>query len=154
MKSEPIDPMVDVIIRHPRERKSKCSLEPLRGRGDLLFLTASPQLCFDATGYILLDPSAPCLSTADQQLPLLLLDSTWKLLPALLKCVSGEPLRRALPPSIRTAYPRVSKHGTDPANGLASVEALFAARYIQRRCVQGMLLHYYWREAFLKAFNS
>jgi pre-rRNA-processing protein TSR3 len=154
MKSVLIDPLADVIIRHPRERKSKCSLEPLRGRADLIFLTASPQLRFDATGYILLDPSAPCLCAEDQHLPLLILDSTWKLLPKLTSCIAGEPVRRALPDSIHTAYPRASKDGSDPNNGLASVEALFAARHIQRRSVHGILQHYHWREAFLKALPS
>jgi pre-rRNA-processing protein TSR3 len=55
----------DVIIRHPKERLSKCSLEPLRGRDDFVFHTARAGFSFDATGYILLSVNAPVLSEGD-----------------------------------------------------------------------------------------
>ena len=50
----------------------------------------------------------------------------------------------------RTAYPRVSKQGTDPDNGLASVEALFIAYLILGRPTVGLLDHYRWAEEFLR----
>jgi len=50
----------------------------------------------------------------------------------------------------RTAYPRVSKHGTDPENGLASVEALFVAHHLLGRPTDGLLDHYRWAEEFLQ----
>jgi pre-rRNA-processing protein TSR3 len=50
----------------------------------------------------------------------------------------------------RTAYPRVSKPGTDPDNGLASVEALFVAYHILGRPTEGLLDHYRWAEEFLR----
>jgi pre-rRNA-processing protein TSR3 len=50
----------------------------------------------------------------------------------------------------RTAYPRVSKRGTDPDNGLAPVEALFAAYHVLGRPTEGLLEHYRWREEFLR----
>jgi pre-rRNA-processing protein TSR3 len=50
----------------------------------------------------------------------------------------------------RTAYPRVSKQGTDPDNGLASVEALFLAYHLLARPTQGLLDHYRWAEEFLR----
>ena len=142
----------DVIIRHPREKKSKCSLEPLRGRHDLRFLTATPDFSFDATGFLLLSIDAPVISSEDADLPILLLDSTWRLLPRLEACLSGEPVRRSLPASLQTAYPRISKTGVDPPRGLASVEALFAARLLQGRSTGGLLDHYHWRVAFLRQF--
>ena len=145
--------LVDVIIRHPRERKSKCSLEPLRGRPDLRFCTAHRGFRFDATGYILLALGAPVLSAEDAAFPLLLLDSTWRLLPALESALEGQPLRRSLPASLVTAYPRVSKISPDPARGLASVEALYAARRLQQRPVNGLLDHYHWRAPFLAQFG-
>ena len=49
----------------------------------------------------------------------------------------------------RTAYPRVSKLGTDPDNGLASVEALFLAYWILGRPTEGLLDHYHWAAEFL-----
>lgn len=142
----------DVIIRHPKERKSKCSLEPLRHRNDLLFLTARPGFTFDATGMILLALDAPVLSPDDHPRPLLLLDSTWRLLPRLQACISGEPVLRSLPQSLKTAYPRISKTHPDPARGLASVEALYSARLLQGRPLSGLLDGYRWRDAFLAQF--
>lgn len=144
--------MRDVIIRHPKERKSKCSLEPLRNRSDLLFLVASPELRFDATGYILLDVDAPPLTAEDGIFPLLLLDSTWRLLPQLQSCVQGNPMARSLPAGIKTAYPRRSKVSADPEAGLASVEALYAARLLQGRSTLDLLDHYHWKSAFLSQF--
>ena len=142
----------DVVIRHPRERKSKCSLQPLRGRPDIRFFTAVSGFSFDATGFILLQVGAPVLSAADAQLPLLLLDSTWRLLPRLEAALAGTPVPRSLPPTIRTAYPRASKITPDPPAGLASVEALYAARRLQCRPLQGLLDHYPWRDLFLAQF--
>lgn len=149
-----METLQDVIIRHPRERKSKCTLEPLRDRPDLCFLTARPGFTFDATGLILLSVDAPVLSAADTFSPLLLLDSTWRLLPALMAAVRGQPVLRSLPPTLRTAYPRVSKTYTDPARGLASVEALYAARRLQARPVDGLLDDYHWRDAFLAQYEA
>ncbi|QYY36175.1 hypothetical protein [Ruficoccus sp. ZRK36] len=54
-----------VVIRHPKERLSKCSLEPLRGRPDLVFFKAKPGLRFDATGFVLLHVEGEVLSAAD-----------------------------------------------------------------------------------------
>jgi pre-rRNA-processing protein TSR3 len=49
----------------------------------------------------------------------------------------------------KTAYPRVSKLGTDPDNGLASIEALYLAYHILGRPTDGLLDHYRWAEQFL-----
>ncbi|NDV62023.1 hypothetical protein G0Q06_06155 [Puniceicoccales bacterium CK1056] len=143
----------DIVIRHPRERKSKCSLQPLVGRPDLRFETARPGFLFDATGYVQLHLDAPVLSSADAGLPLLLLDSTWRLLPRLEACVTGSPVLRSLPDSLVTAYPRVSKTSDDPARGLASVEALYVARRLQGRTTSGLLDQYYWKDDFLAQFD-
>lgn len=140
---------MDIVIRHPKERKSKCSLEPLRGRADLCFYTARPGLQVDATGYVVLAADGEEISAADSGRPLLLLDSTWKLLPALQHCVIGSPELRRLPLWLETAYPRRSKDGSDPANGLASVEALYAARRLLGRRDDSLLEQYHWRDAFL-----
>ena len=71
---------------------------------------------------------APPLTPADGERPLLVLDATWKLLPAVERAVSGAPVRRSIPRDVLTAYPRVGKTFPDPLGGLASVEALFIAR--------------------------
>ncbi|MGC6455955.1 MAG: hypothetical protein ACON39_02375 [Coraliomargaritaceae bacterium] len=136
------------IIRHPKERRSKCSLTPLEGRGDLEFFRARSGWRFEASGYTVLGLNAPVLSEADAERPLLLLDSTWRLLPQLESCLVGEGVRRSLP-SVPTAYPRVSKVTEDPLGGLASVEALFLARLLIGQRDDSLLEGYYWRKDFL-----
>ena len=143
----------DTIIRHPKERLSKCSLQPLVERKDLKFIKAKQGLVLDATGFILLDPNAPEITADDAPAPVLLLDSTWQLLPDLLKCISGTPILRSLPQSIKTAYPRVSKLFEDPHNGLASVEALYLAKKILGHDDPTLLDHYHWKDEFLAQFK-
>jgi hypothetical protein len=41
--------------------------------------------------------------------------------------------------------------GTDPDNGLASIEALYLAYHILGRPTAGLLDHYHWADAFLEA---
>ncbi len=137
------------IIRHSRERRSKCSLTPLEGREGIRFLRATAGLCFDMSGHTVLGLDAPELSEADQGRPILLLDSTWRLLPQLERCLLGEGVRRSLP-YVETAYPRVSKLKADPLGGLASVEALFFARYLIGKRDDSLLDEYHWKDVFLE----
>lgn len=141
-------PRIDVIIRHPKERRSKCSLTPLEGRKDLSFYKAREGWEFDATGYTVLGLGAPLLSPSDAGRPLLLLDSTWRLLPQLEAGLVGEGVRRSLP-AVQTAYPRVSKIAEDPMGGLASVEALYLARLLLGERDDELLQDYYWRDGFI-----
>ena len=117
------------IIRHPKERRSKCSLTPLEGREDISYYKARDAWSFDVTGFTVLALGAQELSADDAGRPLLLLDSTWRLLPQLEACLRGEGVRRTLP-AVATAYPRVSKIAEDPHGGLASVEALYFAKLL------------------------
>ena len=139
-----------VIIRHPRERLSKCSLTPLEGRDGYEFLTWSKELVFDASGYTLLGVNAPPISEADRGRPLLLLDGTWRLLADIEQCVVGNPVRRSIPPGVVTAYPRVSRYGTDPDGGLASIEALFVAKALLGEWEPSLLAEYRWGDSFLE----
>jgi pre-rRNA-processing protein TSR3 len=138
----------DVIIRHPRERRSKCSLTPLEGREDLTFFKAREGWEFDPTGYTVLALDAQILSGDDAQRPLLILDSTWRLLPQVEACLSAGAVRRSLP-AATTAYPRMSKIDKDPMGGLASVEALYLARLLIGARDDTLLDDYYWRDSFL-----
>ncbi|MDR1816694.1 MAG: hypothetical protein LBR07_00595 [Puniceicoccales bacterium] len=143
-----ISPIPTTVIRHPSERLSKCSLTPLHGRPEITFLSAAGEFRFDATGFILLVVDAPPLTAADAGHPLLLLDSTWRLLPKLLRRIDGAPVARSLP-AVPTAYPRRSKIAEDPAGGLASVEALYLARRLLGDDDPSLLAAYHWREPFL-----
>lgn len=141
------------IIRHPKERRSKCSLTPLEGREGLRFLKAREDWHFDASGYTVLALDAPVLTREDADRPLLLLDSTWRLLPQLQSCLVGEPVARTLP-AVATAYPRVSKIAEDPFGGLASVEALYFARLLLGDRDDSLLNDYYWKSEFLKNLHG
>ena len=141
-----------VVIRHKKENFKKCSLTPLEGRSDISFLL-STDLVYDATDHIVLAVDAPLLSDRDHG-TLLLLDATWKLLPQLESCLRGQPIYRSLPRDILTAYPRKSSDGSDPSNGLASVEALFIARLIMGDRDESLLEQYYWKDDFLRLLPS
>ena len=117
------------------------------------FLKARRGWEFDVTGFTVLALDAPQLSAADAGRALLLLDSTWRLLPQLEACLIGEGVRRTLPP-IATAYPRVSKIDQDPRGGLASVEALYLARLMLGERDDSLLDAYHWRDLFLENLHK
>lgn len=137
-----------IIVRHPNENPRKCSILPLRGRPDLRFLTYPVNDPPPLDGYVRLAAEGPELSPADAACGLLLLDGSWRWAGVMNRAFPDVPPRALL--AWRTAYPRVSRQGTDPDNGLASVEALAAAYHILGRPIEGLLDHYRWREDFLK----
>jgi pre-rRNA-processing protein TSR3 len=142
---------VDIlIVRDPKEPTKKCSLTPLRGMAGLRFVSVRGSLRVEAGRRLWLHPEGELLSAADRGGDLLLIDCSWRKLPAMAKHVDGELLRRRLPPLV-TAYPRRSKVAEDPAQGLASVEALYAAVAILEGPRPELLGKYRWAEAFLAA---
>ncbi len=137
-----------VIVRHTHENPRKCSVMPLRGRPDVLFLTYPVKERPLLEGYVRLAAEGPLLSPSDADKGILLLDGSWRWAAAMTR-----DFQDVLPRSLhgwRTAYPRVSKLGTDPDNGLASIEALFVAYHLLGRSVSGLLDHYHWAEEFLR----
>ncbi len=136
-----------VIVRDVHENPRKCSVLPLRGRPGLVFLTwplATPPL----EGYVRLAAEGPELSAADADRGILLLDASWRWAGKMERDFVDVPPRSLQ--GYETAYPRVSKLGTDPSNGLASVEALFLAHHILGRPTEGLLDHYRWAREFLE----
>lgn len=137
-----------VIVVHPREKRSKCSVEPLRGRDDFIFWTFPDRGTEPIDGYIQLGLCGDELSVADANSGLLVLDGTWRLAERM------EPFFREVPvrtlPAWKTAYPRVSKLFEDPGAGLATIEAVFAAHTILGRDTSGLLDDYFWADQFLQ----
>ncbi len=148
-----MSPIPTTVIRHQKEKISKCSLRFLHERPEMTFLRNKPGFAFDATGFTLLAVDAEPLSLADAGRPLLLLDSTWRWLPQLLACVHGAPVRRSIPGDVRTAYPRVSKVFEDPQQGLASIEALYLARKLLGDDDPSLLDGYHWKDDFLRSLQ-
>src|SRR5438552_9672916 len=137
------------IVRHTHENPKKCTVLPLKGRADLVFLTHPVRQRPDLCGYIRLAAEGPPLSEADAACGILLIDASWRWAEAMTRDYLDVPPRSLQ--GYHTAYPRTSKQGTDPANGLASVEALFLAYHILRRPTEGLLDHYRWAAEFLRA---
>ena len=139
---------ITIIVRHPRERVQKCSVWPLRERSDLLFLQYPVQSLPDLTRYVRLAVDGPPLSPADAESGLLLLDGSWRWAEVMTKAFAYVPPRSLS--GWKTAYPRVSKMYEDPAEGLATVEALYLAHHILGRPTAGVLEFYRWGEEFLR----
>jgi pre-rRNA-processing protein TSR3 len=99
--------------------------------------------------YVRLAADGPALSLADADHGILLLDASWRRADAMTRAFEHVPARSLH--GWKTAYPRVSKQGTDPDNGLASVEALFLAYHLLGRPTDGLLDHYHWAREFLIA---
>jgi pre-rRNA-processing protein TSR3 len=137
-----------VIIRDAHENPRKCSILPLRGRPDLRFFTHPARGLPDLSGYVRLAAEGPALSAADAGRGLVLLDGSWRRAGGMGRDFADVPPRSLS--GYRTAYPRTSKRGTDPDNGLASVEALFLAYHLLGRPTAGLLDHYRWAEEFLR----
>lgn len=137
-----------VIVVHPRERRSKCSVEPLRSRQEFIFTTYPNPVPVELSNYVRLGIGGPIISPADADRGLLLLDGTWRWA-AKMEAAYEHMTVRSLP-VIQTAYPRKSEVFEDPAEGLATIEALYAAMKLLGRDTSGLLDQYYWKERFLE----
>lgn len=139
-----------IIFRHRKENLKKCTLEPLREKKDLHFLTYPKNPLPPLDGYILLSIDAPPLSSEDKNFGLLLVDATWNYAQKMIESIKQPLITRSLPSSLKTAYPRRQDDCPDKERGLASIEALYAAYAILERDTSGLLDHYHWKDAFLK----
>lgn len=139
-----------IILRHRRENLKKCSLRGLEKREDFRFFTYPQDSLPLMPSTILLKMGAPPLTREDRLLDLFLIDGTWQLAALMEKSIPQGFVERSLPNHFRTAYPRRQTHCPDPETGLASIEALYIAFFILGRPLDGLLDHYYWKEAFLK----
>ncbi|MCP3919163.1 MAG: DUF367 domain-containing protein [bacterium] len=138
-----------LILRDPRESAKKCSLTPLRGTPGIEFREYRHDRRVDASGRVLLSPDGEELSAADADCGLFVVDCSWRRVPSLMRTVEGEPKPRRLPPLV-TAYPRKSSTFEDPGEGLASIEALYAALVLLGRAAPELLADYLWADEFLR----
>jgi pre-rRNA-processing protein TSR3 len=136
-----------IIVVHPREKRSKCTVEALRGRDGFVFWTFPDRGAEPIAGYVRLVMKGPMLSADDANRGLLVLDGTWRLAHRMDKFFYDLPSRSL--PAIETAYPRLSRITPDPSGGLATIEAIYAAyRHLGRSC-EGLLDSYHWAAEFL-----
>ncbi|MBL8862731.1 MAG: DUF367 domain-containing protein [Planctomycetes bacterium] len=148
--STPALRVLDVLIlRDPRESAAKCSLTPLRGHPGIRFLSWKHDRRFDVGTRVLLHADGEEITPADAGRPLLLIDCAWRRVPTLLATCDGELALRRLPRLV-TAYPRRSRTFQDPEQGLASVEALYAALALLGRPSPELLEGYRFGLEFLR----
>jgi pre-rRNA-processing protein TSR3 len=136
-----------IIVRHSKENPRKCSIVTLRDRPGIVILNYPVKDTPDLRCYVRLAAEGPELTAADAPAGLLLLDGSWRWAAVMTRAFQHVPPRSLH--GYKTAYPRVSKQGTDPAHGLASVEALYIAHRILGLPADGLLDHYHWRDEFL-----
>ena len=137
-----------IFVVHPKERRSKCSVEPLRGRDGFVFWKFPRRGPEPLDGYFRHGLGGPQLTTADAPNGLLILDGTRRYAATMERDYANIPIRSLGP--WQTAYPRTSKLFEDPAAGLATIEALVAAYAQMGRPMDGLLDRYQWRDDFLK----
>jgi pre-rRNA-processing protein TSR3 len=136
-----------IIVVHPKEKRSKCSVEPLRGRDGFRFWKFPARGPESLAGYVRVGLGGPQLTPAQHGVGLLFLDATWRLADRMAEEFPELPVYSLA--AWETAYPRTSKLFEDPSGGLATIEAIFAACIQTGRSTAGLLDAYQWREEFL-----
>ena len=137
-----------IIVVHRAEKRSKCSVEPLRNTGGFVFWRYPKRGTESLEGYVRLGLGGPQLSPADRDQGLLLLDGSWRWAAKMEKSYQDVPVRSLGP--WQTAYPRQSRVFADPEEGLATIEALYAALCQMGRRADRLFDSYYWGEHFLQ----
>lgn len=137
-----------IVVVHPREMRAKCTVEPLRGDPRFKFWTFPNPGPEPLDHYIRLGLGGTIISPADASRGLLVLDGTWRLASRMERSFERVELRSL--PTIQTAYPRRSKIFVDPAEGLATIEAIYAAYHLMGRSTEALLDAYRWKDEFLR----
>jgi pre-rRNA-processing protein TSR3 len=136
-----------IIVVHQKERRSKCTVEPLRGHQGFELVKFPLKSPLRLQGYVRLGLGGKLLSAEDREAGLLVLDATWRLAAKMEAEFADIPVRSL--PAWKTAYPRVSKLTADPEQGLATIEAIYLAYHLLGRTTAGLLDQYRWKEEFL-----
>ena len=140
-------PPPTILVVHPKERIRKCTVAALRGREGFVFWKYPNRGPESLAGYVRLGIGGPLLSEDDAESGLLVLDGTWRWAEKMEADFADLPVRSL--PAWETAYPRSSKVFEDPAGGLATIEAIYAAYTQLGRETDSLLDHYLWAEEFL-----
>jgi len=136
-----------IIVVHPKEKRSKCTVEPLRSREGFRFWKFPARGGERLAGYVRIGLGGPLLTPELRPNGLLFLDATWRLADRMSADFAELPVYSLL--AWETAYPRTSKLFADPSGGLATIEAIYAAYVQTGRNPAGLLDHYLWRDEFL-----
>jgi pre-rRNA-processing protein TSR3 len=147
------------------ERPGKCSVLPLRDREDMRIVRFDRRRAIPAlTGDVLLHPEGRLLPQIEGTVPFIrelpaaeaivicAVDCNWRRLPTITARIEPPlpPLVR-IPEGFSTAYRRRNQRDLDPAEGLATVEALFLAAAFLGHWDETLLEHCRMRAEFLEA---
>ncbi len=147
------------VIIDAEETANKCTIAPLVYRPDFtLFRVKGQEMMGPLTAPILLHHEGQCLTVLRKSLGKVQgvssIDCVWHRLDLLLRRVSGRlPQLARIPDGFRTAYPRKSAQQTDPASGLATIEAIFVAGALLGNWDVSLLSQYYFGRQFVE-FNA
>lgn len=151
-----------LVIQDYKENRAKCTAAPLEGLSGVEIVRlghpAGSREEFELPPGVLLEVGAPPLARSDLALveegAVILVDATWARVGKVLRRCAVRPgaalERRSLPRGFVTAYPRTSKLRADPPEGLATVEAMFAATAVLGAPRPEFLAGYRWADAFLR----
>lgn len=137
------------LVMSGKESPHKCTLTALLHDPRFLVTRFDPFHPTRVEGGVLLHPGGPALAAADLASGLVLVDGSWRYAERMVRGLEGNFVPRSLPGGLVSAYPRRAREGTDPAGGLASIEALYAALWVGGRAPPDLLARYRWREDFL-----
>ncbi len=145
--------MLAELVISQKESPRKCTLTPFRRDPRFRVHWFNPFRPVPVAGGVLLHPDGPPLAPAEVEAGLILVDGSWRYAARMVKNLVGTFVPRSLPPGLATAYVRRARGGTDPATGLASIEALYGALWLAEKAPPDLLAAYRWREEFL-ALNA
>ena len=137
-----------IVVIHPKERRSKCTAAPLRGKAGFSFWKFPKVGDEPLDDYVRLGLGGEMFSPQDAHRGLLVLDGTWRFAAKMEQRFASVPVRSL--PTWKTAYPRVSKTFDDPSGGLATIEAIYAAYRQLGRNTDSLLDEYHWADEFLR----
>lgn len=143
-----MNPPPTIIVVHRAEKRSKCSVEPLRKTGKFIFWRYPQRGKESLDGYVRLGIGGPQMTSEDRHRGLVLLDGSWRWAAKMEKAYVDLPVR-SLGPWV-TAYPRQSRVFQDPVEGLATIEALYAALCQKMGDTDQLLDSYHWSADFLQ----
>jgi ribosome biogenesis protein Tsr3 len=143
------------IIIDSGETANKCTIAPLASRPDFRLLSAKgAEPIGPLKSSVLLHPQGECLTkirSCRENLGIAAIDCVWRRVdPILSRIAAPVPVLGRIPDGFQTAYLRKSYYGYDPDGGLATIEAIFAARALLGHWQPDLLSKYPFGRRFVE----
>jgi pre-rRNA-processing protein TSR3 len=145
------------VVLDYTERPSKCTVAGLTHRQDFAFkVVGQDQLTTPLRSDVLLHTEGPSIDQTELFQSKLcqsiaVIDCNWKRVDEIMALVPEPiPPKVCIPEGFITAYPRRNKEGSDPSQGLATIEAIFIAAALMGTTDYSLLKEYYFGADFLR----